>query len=86
MRVIFQKKRITPFEIGTKVEAVDLREPSFICPATIVETHGCLLRVHFDGWDSTFDQWVSHESLELFPVDWCEKNVHPLQPPGYVLM
>lgn len=79
------KRRVVPFEIGTKVEAVDLREPSFICPATIVATHGCLLRVHFDGWDSTFDQWVSHETLDLFPVDWCEKNGHPLQPPGSLI-
>ncbi|XP_012559766.2 scm-like with four MBT domains protein 2 isoform X1 [Hydra vulgaris] len=76
------KKRIYPFEIGTKVEAVDLREPSFICPATIVAIHGSLLRVHFDGWDSTFDQWVSHESYDLFPVNWCERNGKSLQPPG----
>jgi len=79
------KRRIIPFEIGTKVEAVDLREPSFICPATIVETHSSLLRVHFDGWDSTFDQWINHESLELFPVNWCENNNHPLQPPGSLI-
>jgi len=71
-------------KIKYKVEAVDLREPSLTCPATIVSIHGSLLRVHFDGWDSTFDQFVSHDSLDIFPVHWCEKNNHPYQPPGFV--
>ncbi|XP_065058211.1 MBT domain-containing protein 1-like isoform X2 [Rhopilema esculentum] len=76
------EKRINPFQPGMKIEAVDLREPSFICPATIIESKGPLVRVHFDGWDATFDQWCDCESLDLFPVGWCEKNGHPLQPPG----
>ena len=68
-----------------KIEAVDLREPSFICPATIVDSKASVVRVHFDGWDATFDQWCDFECLDLFPVGWCEKNSHPLQPPGYLL-
>eukprot|EP00794_Sanderia_malayensis_P006848 gene6848-7617_t len=77
-----QEKRVVPFQIGMKLEAVDLRESSFICPATVIEIRGSLLRIHFDGWDSTFDQWCDFESLDLFPVGWCEKNSHLLQPPG----
>ena len=65
-----------------KLEAVDLREQSFVCPATVVEMRGSIVRIHFDGWDSGFDQWCDFESLDLFPVGWCEKNNHPLQPPG----
>jgi len=77
-----QEKRVNPFVAGMKIEAVDLREPSFICPATIVDSKASVVRVHFDGWDATFDQWCDFECLDLFPVGWCEKTGHPLQPPG----
>ena len=78
-------KRFNPYETGMKLEAVDLREPSFICPATVSEIRGSLLRIHFDGWDPTFDQWADFDSLDIFPVEWCEKNSHPLQPPGSLI-
>lgn len=68
-----------------KLEAVDLREPALVCPGTVTDLKGPLLRIHFDGWDDTYDQLVDMDSLDIFPVSWCSSVGHPLQPPGYVL-
>lgn len=65
-----------------KLEAADLREPALVCPATVIEVRGPLLKIHFDGWDATYDQYVDMDSLDLFPVLYCEMTGHPLQPPG----
>ena len=70
------------FKIGTKLEAVDLREPALICPATVTDLKGPLLRIHFDGWDESYDQLVDKDSLDIFPVSYCTSVDHPLQPPG----
>ncbi|XP_020628056.1 lethal(3)malignant brain tumor-like protein 2 [Orbicella faveolata] len=70
------------FKVGTKLEAVDLREPALICPATVTDLKGPLLRIHFDGWDESYDQLVDKDSLDIFPVGYCSSVAHPLQPPG----
>lgn len=70
------------FKIGSKIEAVDLREPALICPATVTDLKGPLLRIHFDGWDESYDQLVDMDSLDIFPVSYCASVSHPLQPPG----
>ncbi|XP_033105953.1 uncharacterized protein LOC117108118 [Anneissia japonica] len=66
---------------GHKVEAVDLIESSFICVGTITKIAGPLIQVHFDGWDSSYDQWVDMHSQDVYPVGWCELTDYPLQPP-----
>jgi hypothetical protein len=38
--------------------------------------------VTFDGWKGAFDYWCRYDSRDIFPVGWCEKTDHPLQPPG----
>lgn len=70
------------FKVGSKLEAVDLREPALICPATVTDLKGPLLRIHFDGWDESYDQLVDMDSLDIFPVSFCASVSHPLQPPG----
>ena len=70
------------FKVGSKLEAVDLREPALICPATVTDLKGPLLRIHFDGWDESYDQLVDMDSLDIFPVSYCASVAHPLQPPG----
>lgn len=66
------------FKKGMYLEAVDLMEPRLICVAMIKEVVGRLLKIHFNGWDDSFDQWVDCESVELFPVGWCEiVSSHP---------
>ncbi|XP_048356176.1 lethal(3)malignant brain tumor-like protein 2 isoform X2 [Sphaerodactylus townsendi] len=69
------------FKVGNKLEAVDLMEPRLICVATVKRVVQRLLRIHFDGWDNEYDQWVDCESPDIYPVGWCELIGYQLQPP-----
>ncbi|KAJ6658960.1 hypothetical protein lerEdw1_019597 [Lerista edwardsae] len=69
------------FKVSAKLEAVDLMEPRLICVATVKRVVHRLLRIHFDGWDSEYDQWVDSESPDIYPVGWCELIGYQLQPP-----
>ncbi|KAM4650392.1 lethal(3)malignant brain tumor-like protein 2 isoform 2-T2 [Discoglossus pictus] len=69
------------FMPGMKLEAVDLMEPRLICVATVKCVVQRLLRIHFDGWDDEYDQWVDCESPDIYPVGWCELTGYQLQPP-----
>lgn len=64
-----------------KLEAADLMNPKLVCVATISKVVGNLLRIRFDGWDENYDQWLSHDSCDLYPVGWCELVQHKLEPP-----
>lgn len=69
------------FRVGMMIEAVDLMQSRLVCVATITRIVGRLLRIHFNGWDETFDQWCDCESPDLFPLGWCELVGYPLEPP-----
>ncbi|GAB6027137.1 MBT domain-containing protein 1, variant 2 [Chamberlinius hualienensis] len=69
------------FEVGMHLEAVDLMEPGLICVGTITKVIGRLLRIHFDGWDDSYDQWCDCESPDLYPVGWCELVGYRLESP-----
>ncbi|XP_071126181.1 MBT domain-containing protein 1-like isoform X1 [Mytilus edulis] len=69
------------FKPANKVEAVDLMEPRLICVATVSRVVGRLLRIHFDGWEVTYDQWVDCETADLYPVGWCEVMNYGLEGP-----
>lgn len=69
------------FKVGMMIEAVDLMQSRLVCVATITRIVGRLLRIHFNGWDESFDQWCDCESPDLFPVGWCELVGYPLEPP-----
>ncbi|XP_075051978.1 polycomb protein SCMH1 isoform X2 [Mixophyes fleayi] len=83
---IFHKEPPSPaqnhFEIGMKLEAVDRKNPHFICPATIGEVRGSEILVTFDGWRGAFDYWCRYDSRDIFPVGWCSLTGDNLQPPG----
>ncbi|XP_077358315.1 lethal(3)malignant brain tumor-like protein 2 isoform X2 [Festucalex cinctus] len=66
---------------NAKLEAVDLMEPRLVCVATVKRRAGRLLLIHFDGWEDDFDQWVDHESPDLYPIGWCDLTGYQLQPP-----
>ncbi|KAK2106551.1 Polycomb protein scmh1 [Saguinus oedipus] len=70
------------FKMGMKLEAVDRKNPHFICPATIGEVRGSEVLVTFDGWRGAFDYWCRFDSRDIFPVGWCSLTGDNLQPPG----
>uniref|UniRef100_A0A8C4TN50 Mbt domain containing 1 n=1 Tax=Erpetoichthys calabaricus TaxID=27687 RepID=A0A8C4TN50_ERPCA len=70
------------FQSGMKLEAVDLMEPRLVCVATVTRIVHRLLRIHFDGWEDEYDQWVDCESPDLYPAGWCELTSYQLQPPA----
>uniref|UniRef100_A0A673ZPI4 Mbt domain containing 1 n=1 Tax=Salmo trutta TaxID=8032 RepID=A0A673ZPI4_SALTR len=73
------------FRPGMKLEAVDLMEPRLVCVATVTRIVHRLLRIHFDGWEDEYDQWVDCESPDLYPVGWCQLTGYQLQPPAVEL-
>ncbi|XP_044626439.1 polycomb protein SCMH1 isoform X7 [Equus asinus] len=87
---IFHKEPPSPshnfFKMGMKLEAVDRKNPHFICPATIGEVRGSEVLVTFDGWRGAFDYWCRFDSRDIFPVGWCSLTGDNLQPPGTKVM
>ncbi|XP_054455088.1 lethal(3)malignant brain tumor-like protein 2 isoform X2 [Anoplopoma fimbria] len=69
------------FSPNMKLEAVDLMEPRLVCVATVKRYVGRLLLIHFDGWEDEFDQWIDHQSPDIYPVGWCDLMRYQLQPP-----
>ncbi|MCP9260738.1 Mbt repeat protein [Dirofilaria immitis] len=69
------------FKIGAKLEATDMCEPHLICPATIAGHYGRLLRIEYDGWDSSYDQLFDYRSANIFPIGWCEMHGYKLEVP-----
>jgi len=70
------------FQIGMKLEAVDRKNPHFICPATVGALRGVEVLVTFDGWRGAFDYYCRYDSRDIFPVGWCTLTGDNLQPPG----
>ncbi|TGZ64172.1 hypothetical protein CRM22_006514 [Opisthorchis felineus] len=62
------------FRVGHKLEAVDKRNPGIACVATVKDNIGDYILIHFDGWDSGFDQWAHITSELLHPVGYCEEK------------
>lgn len=65
-----------------KLEAVDRKNPHFICPATVGALRGVEVLVTFDGWRGAFDYYCRYDSRDIFPVGWCNLTGDNLQPPG----
>lgn len=72
------------FKVGMKLEGIDPQRPSNYCVLTVAEVLGYRIRLHFDGYLDRHDFWQNADSLNIFPVGWCDKNNHKLHPPkGY---
>ncbi|XP_022900164.1 polycomb protein Sfmbt isoform X2 [Onthophagus taurus] len=69
------------FREGMKIEAADLMDPRLVCVATVAKVVGRLLKVHFDGWEEEYDQWLDCESPDIYPVGWCQSVGHKLEGP-----
>lgn len=64
-----------------KLECADLMDPRLVCVATIARVVGRLLKVHFDGWEDDYDQWLDSSSPDVYPVGWCYLVGHKLEGP-----
>ncbi|KAI4873894.1 hypothetical protein NFI96_029742 [Prochilodus magdalenae] len=81
-----QNTMVTPlgFRVGMKLEAVDKKNPSFVCVATVADLVDSRLLVHFDGWDESYDYWCDATSPYIHPIGWCQENGKTLTtPPGF---
>uniref|UniRef100_UPI00398E4518 lethal(3)malignant brain tumor-like protein 3 isoform X3 n=1 Tax=Pristiophorus japonicus TaxID=55135 RepID=UPI00398E4518 len=77
---------ITPsgFRVGMKLEAVDKKNPSLTCVATIADMVDNRLLIHFDNWDDSYDYWCDASSPYIRPVGSCKASGLPLTtPPEY---
>nr|XP_020462861.1 lethal(3)malignant brain tumor-like protein 3 isoform X2 [Monopterus albus] len=75
---------VTPsgFRAGMKLEAVDRKNPSLICVATIAAVVDNRLLIHFDNWDDTYDYWCDASSPYIHPVGYCEEAKLTLTTPA----
>uniref|UniRef100_A0A8C9T4N5 L3MBTL histone methyl-lysine binding protein 1b n=1 Tax=Scleropages formosus TaxID=113540 RepID=A0A8C9T4N5_SCLFO len=75
---------VTPsgFRPGMKLEAVDRKNPSLICVATITAVVDNRLLIHFDNWDDSYDYWCDASSPYIHPVGYCEEAEFTLTTPA----
>lgn len=64
-----------------KLEALDPRNVTSTCIATVVGIQGSRLRLRLDGGDDKNDFWRLVDSAEIKPIGYCEKNGGMLTPP-----
>ncbi|XP_021376792.1 sex comb on midleg-like protein 2 isoform X3 [Mizuhopecten yessoensis] len=79
------KQSFTPplneFKLNMKIEAVDPRNLTSICVASVVGMIGPRLRLRLDGSDNKNDFWRLVDSSDLHLIGYCELFGGLLQPP-----
>ncbi|KAK5644764.1 hypothetical protein RI129_006064 [Pyrocoelia pectoralis] len=70
------------FRVGMKLEAVDKKDSSLVCVATVADMMDNRILVHFDSWDDIYDYWADPTSPYIHPVGWADQNGHSLTPPN----
>ena len=65
-----------------KLEAIDKKNPSLICVATVTDLMESRFLIHFDAWEDMYDYWCDSSSPYIHPVGWCEENGNILSPPN----
>ncbi|XP_038594253.1 scm-like with four MBT domains protein 2 isoform X2 [Micropterus salmoides] len=64
------------------LEAVNPHRPEEVCVAEITQVRGRLLWLRLEGVAKPLSECiVDVESMDIFPVGWCEANAYPLTPP-----
>uniref|UniRef100_A0A674PD30 Scm like with four mbt domains 2 n=1 Tax=Takifugu rubripes TaxID=31033 RepID=A0A674PD30_TAKRU len=64
------------------LEAVNPHRPAEVCVAQITQVRGRLLWLRLEGVLKQLSEClVDVESMDLFPVGWCEANAYPLTAP-----
>ncbi|XP_075826459.1 scm-like with four MBT domains protein 2 isoform X2 [Microtus pennsylvanicus] len=70
------------FTKNMKLEAVNPRNPGELCVASVVSVKGRLLWLHLEGLQTPIPEViVDMDSMDIFPVGWCEANFYPLTTP-----
>ncbi|KAM8801791.1 scm-like with four MBT domains protein 2 isoform 2-T4 [Rhynchonycteris naso] len=70
------------FTKNMKLEAVNPRNPGELCVASVVRVKGRLMWLHLEGLQAPAPEFiVDVESMDIFPVGWCEANSYPLTTP-----
>ncbi|XP_004712682.1 scm-like with four MBT domains protein 2 [Echinops telfairi] len=70
------------FTKNMKLEAVNPRNPGELCVASVVNVKGRLMWLHLEGLQTPVPEFiVDVESMDVFPVGWCEANGYPLTTP-----
>lgn len=65
------------------LEAVNPRRPEEVCVAQISQVRGRLLWLRLEGVPKPLSECiVDVESMDIFPVGWCEANAYPLTAPA----
>ncbi|XP_072170045.1 lethal(3)malignant brain tumor-like protein 4 [Diadema setosum] len=80
----YENETVTPqgFRKGMRLEAVDRKNPTLICVATVTDIMDNRFLIHFDAWEDTYDYWCDATSPYIHPVGWCEENGLALTPPN----
>ncbi|XP_059184934.1 scm-like with four MBT domains protein 1 [Centropristis striata] len=67
------------FKEAMKLEAVNLLSPENIHVATITKVKGQYVWLSLEGLKQPMPELIVHvDSLDIFPVSWCETNGYPL--------
>ena len=69
------------FEVNTKLEARDPRNPSSVCIGTVVFRLGPRIQIRLDGTDNSNDFWELVDSGNIKPIGTCVSQKGMLQPP-----
>uniref|UniRef100_A0A3B3IKY8 Scm like with four mbt domains 1 n=1 Tax=Oryzias latipes TaxID=8090 RepID=A0A3B3IKY8_ORYLA len=75
------------FKEAMKLEAVNLLSPENIHVATVTRVKGQYIWLSLEGLKQPMPELIVHvDSLDIFPVSWCETNgyplVYPIKPSG----
>ncbi|XP_038667816.1 scm-like with four MBT domains protein 2 [Scyliorhinus canicula] len=70
------------FTKNMKLEAVNLSHLAEVCVASITKVKGRLMWLQLEDCKKSIPEYiVDVESMDIFPVGWCEANRYPLTPP-----
>ncbi|XP_059519276.1 scm-like with four MBT domains protein 1 isoform X2 [Myotis daubentonii] len=70
------------FKEHMKLEAVNPLLPEEVCVATVSAVRGSYLWLQLEGSKKPIPECiVSVDSMDIFPLGWCETNGHPLSTP-----
>ncbi|XP_044535603.1 scm-like with four MBT domains protein 2 [Gracilinanus agilis] len=70
------------FTKNMKLEVVNPRNLGELCVASVISVKGRLMWLHLEGLQPPVPEYiVDVESMDIFPVGWCEANGYPLTPP-----